>query len=94
MIIAVDYDNTLVNGQTPNVLLINRLRTAQRQGHVVILWTCREGGSLRDAVSFLAQAGFHPNLVNQNTPEVVARMGHDSRKIFADLYIDDKAVKP
>lgn len=94
MIIAVDYDNTLVLGKEPNLPLISRLIGAQRQGNIVILWTCREGPSLMDALSVLARYGFRPNLVNQNAPAAVARIGRDSRKVFADIYIDDKAVRP
>ncbi|MBR6114291.1 MAG: hypothetical protein IKQ10_03820 [Oscillospiraceae bacterium] len=94
MIIAVDYDDTLVRGSQPNLPLISRLIGAQRQGHTVILWTCREGKSLAEAVDTLAGFGFRPTLINQNAPAAVRFAGHDSRKIYADLYIDDKAVKP
>ena len=41
----------------------------------------------------LAAAGFRPDYVNRNAPEAIRRMGHDSRKIFADIYIDDKASR-
>lgn len=94
MIIAVDYDDTLVRGSEANLALISRLIGAQRQGHVVILWTCREGKSLAEALDTLAGYGFRPNLVNRNAPAAIRTFGGDSRKIYADLYIDDKAVKP
>ena len=94
MIIAVDFDGTLYNGKETNVMLIARLKAAQRQGSTVILWTCREGPSLAEALSILAGAGFRPSLVNSNAPEVILRTGRDTRKIFADVYIDDKGVVP
>lgn len=94
MIIAVDYDDTLVHGKELNVPLISRLQAAQRQGHKVILWTCRAGPSLTEAYNNLLSHGFRPDLVNRNAPEAVRAFGHDSRKIYADVYIDDKAVKP
>lgn len=94
MIIAVDYDDTLVRGSQPNLPLISRLIGAQRQGHAVILWTCREGASLAEAVDALAGYGFRPTLINQNHPAAIRAIGHDSRKIYADLYIDDKAARP
>ena len=94
MIIAVDYDDTLVLGSQPNLPLISRLIGAQRQGHAVILWTCREGKSLAEAVDTLAGYGFRPTLINQNHPSAVRALGRDSRKIYADVYIDDKAVTP
>ena len=93
MIIAVDYDGTLeVNGQM-NASLIRRLKNAQRSGDFVILWTCREGASLAEAVSRLRSAGFNPNAVNDNHPAIIAQYGGNSRKVYADIYIDDKATR-
>lgn len=89
MIIAVDYDGTLY-GNTLNTHLVNALKAQQARGATVILWTCREGQSLCDALKTLNGAGFKPNYVNQNCPEGVRRLGHDSRKVYADVYIDDK----
>lgn len=92
-IIAVDYDGTLEIGGKLNMALMERLGMAQRLGDVVILWTCREGKSLMEAVERLARAGFQPNKVNRNCAEGIRRMGHDSRKVFADIYIDDKNAR-
>lgn len=60
-------------------------------GDTVILWTCREGRRLAEAVAFLRNNGLVPNFVNANCPQGIRRMGHDSRKVYADVYIDDKA---
>ena len=92
MIVAVDYDGTLeLNGKL-NMPLIASLRAAQRRGDTVILWTCREGKRLQEALLALRGAGFRPQLVNQNAPEAIRKLGHDPRKIYADLYIDDKGA--
>ena len=92
-IIAVDFDETLCfKNEIPNIALISRLRYEQSRGNVVILWTCREGESLKTALDFLRQYAFIPNFVNQNSPETIKRLGRDCRKIFADIYIDDKSV--
>ena len=93
MIIAVDFDGTLQIGNEPNAALIGKLKRAQANGDIVILWTCRDGKSLAEAMAFLHRAGFRPNYVNCNCPEGIRRMGRDSRKIFADVYIDDKSAK-
>lgn len=90
MIIAVDYDGTLWNGKELNMPLIKDLWQRQRCGDTVILWSCREGKSLAEAVQKLAECGWRPNYINMNCPEGISRMGHDSRKVFADIYIDDK----
>lgn len=90
MIIAVDFDGCLWDKKI-NRPLVQVLQSHQRAGDIVILWTCREGESLRDAVLKLARAGFAPNYINQNAPQGIKEMGHDSRKIYADVYLDDKA---
>lgn len=93
MIIAVDFDGTLYAHGRMNAPLIENLKQNQAAGNTVILWTCREGKSLREAIRMLNEAGFAPHWINRNAPEGIRRMGHDSRKIFADVYIDDKAMR-
>ena len=92
MIIAVDYDGTLEIKGKLNQQLIESLRRVQRRGDTVILWTCREGKTLQNALQALNGAGFRPQYVNCNAPEAIRRMGHDSRKVYADLYLDDKGA--
>lgn len=93
MIIAVDYDGILETADGMNTTLLNRLRANQRRGDAVILWTCREGRTLTEALRKLRAVGFVPTLVNENTPDVIRRFGRNTRKIYADVYIDDKAAK-
>lgn len=93
MIIAVDYDGTLEKDGKPDLVLIEHLKSQQRKGNAVILWTCRDGKRLTEALKVLARCGFSPTLVNRNHPSVVRRLGHDPRKIYADLYIDDKGIR-
>lgn len=90
MIIAVDYDGTLEIGGKPNLPLISKLKAAQAGGHIVILWTCRTGRRLNDAVMALNALGFAPNLVNENHVSTIQKMKCNPRKILADIYIDDK----
>lgn len=91
-IIAVDYDGTLYDGQ-PNERLISALKREQARGAIVILWTCREGAGLHEAVEVLSRCGFKPNCVNRNHPLGIRTLGHDSRKVYADVYIDDKNAR-
>lgn len=94
MILAVDFDGTIrMQDGTANKQLIRMLRTRKRYGDIVILWSCRMGKSLEDAINFCRENGLSPNYVNQNAPEVIARMRGDPRKIYADVYIDDKKRK-
>lgn len=99
MIVAVDFDGVLSSkGEwpgvgEPNKELMKRLIKFQKAGHKVILWTCRAGEALENAVEQCREHGLEFDAVNDNLPEIVALYGVNSRKITADYYIDDKAVK-
>lgn len=107
MIIAVDFDGTLCENRWPNIgapnkMLIQRLIELRRQGHKVILWTMRTDkpmeiqGETRkllfEAVDFCEQQGLIFDSVNEPDEENAERFGNDSRKIYADIYIDDHNV--
>lgn len=94
-IISVDFDNTLALTDFPTIIkpnepLIRHLINQQRQGNKVILWTCRCGEDLDAAVEWCKEQGLVFDAVNDNVPEAVAEFGDNSRKIYADYYIDDK----
>lgn len=96
MIIAVDFDGTLCIENYPNIGeantdLINALIARRRAGDKLILWTCREEMLLENAVAWCKQQGLEFDAVNDNLEEVKIKYQHNSRKITADIYIDDKA---
>lgn len=99
-IIAVDFDNTLSLGAKypnvgmPNMELFQYLINFQRRGNVIILWTCRSGKPLEDAVEYCKRYGLTPDYVNENHPNIVNSFGGDTRKVFANLYIDNSCIKP
>ena len=92
MIIAVDFDGTLVHNkypfiENPNTELIEWIK-ANRKKHIFILWTCRHGKQLKYATDWLKEQGIVFDYVNQNCRSKVREFG-DTRKIYADVYIDD-----
>lgn len=94
---AVDFDGVLCEDEypiigKPNVSIIERLKGVHKNGDKIILWTCREGEALEEAVSWCAAQGLEFDAVNANLPEMIKKYGSDSRKIGADYYVDDKAV--
>ena len=98
-IIAVDFDGTLCYSHwpelgEPNTHLIAYLKYMQSQGHKLILWTCRAGKPLSDAITWCQDLGLYFDAVNENLPEIIALYGTDSRKITCDVYIDDKSLLP
>ena len=98
-VIAVDFDGTLCTNNYPKIgiannTLIEELIESRKNGHKLILWTCREDSLLVEAVMFCAQHGLYFDEVNNNIPERIEMYGTNPRKIGADLYIDDLAVIP
>lgn len=96
-IIAVDCDGTLFENKWPdlgeaNTVLIEHLLQEQRDGAKIILWTCRCGEMLTNAVLACLEEGLKFDAVNENLPEIIRDFGSDTRKIFANEYIDDKNV--
>ena len=96
-IIAVDFDGTLCTNRwpdigKPNVSLIDWLKHESTNGTKLILWTCRDGEMLQQAVSWCEDRGLYFDAINDNIPEAVEKFGSNSRKIFANTYIDDKAL--
>lgn len=94
-VICVDFDGTLNNGKypyigEPNTDLIEYLKVSRYNGDKVILWTCREGELLKQAVDWCKRVGLEFDAVNENLPFMIERYGSDPRKIGADLYIDDR----
>jgi len=99
-IYAVDFDQTLAIGGydfpdigKPNIPLIAFLIQKRKDGHKVVLWSCREGDNLANAVGWCRNMGLEFDAVNDNIPAIIEAYGVNSRKVFADYYIDDKAVK-
>lgn len=100
MIYAVDFDGTLSVGARwpemgkPNKPLFDFLIRQQAAGAKIILWTNRSGGLLMGAVEFCRHRGLVFDAVNENLPDLIELYGNDSRKVSADVYIDDKAINP
>lgn len=98
-IIAVDFDGTLFTEEYPNIgkpkwRVINWCKERQAKGDILILWTCREGEYLREAIEMCKEVGLVFDYVNENVPLRTKRYGNDCRKIGADIYLDDKAMHP
>lgn len=73
--------------------MINRLKGVSGFNKVV-LWTCRRGKELEQALDACKQWGLRIDRVNENSPEVIKRFGSDPRKLVAMEYWDDRAVNP
>lgn len=94
-IYAIDFDNTLAVTRFPEIIGPNKkmiafTKAVKAQGHKIILWTSRAGEDLENAVAWCHEQGIQFDAVNEPLPEQIKRWGNDTRKIYADFYIDDR----
>lgn len=98
MIIAVDFDGTIVEHRYPAIgkerpFATDTLKKLIKDGHRLILWTVREGRLLDEAVEFCRERGVEFYAVNRDYPEEEKEHNkHYSRKLKADVWIDDRNV--
>lgn len=106
VVLAVDFDGTIAEDEFPKIgaprlEFIEWVKEQKRQGHRLILWTCRSNnilvgenkdGALDHAVEFARNHGIEFDAVNTNLPEVIEKYSNDTRKVLADYYIDDKSM--
>jgi hydroxymethylpyrimidine pyrophosphatase-like HAD family hydrolase len=96
LIIAIDFDGTIVEDAYPKVgkpriFAFETLKRLQDEGHRLILWTYRSGKKLDEAVKFCEDNGIVFYAVNKSFPEEKFDYSK-SRKIYADIYIDDRNI--
>ncbi|MEE0119812.1 MAG: hypothetical protein U0I09_09640 [Bacteroidaceae bacterium] len=98
MIIAVDFDGTIVTHEYPKIgkeipFATQTLKMLAKDGHRLILWTVREGRLLEEAVKWCNERGVDFYAVNKDYPEEeLDNNNHYSRKLKADIWIDDRNV--
>jgi hydroxymethylpyrimidine pyrophosphatase-like HAD family hydrolase len=94
--IAVDFDGTIVEHEYPKIgkeklFAFQTLKQFEKKGVRLILWTFRSGKELDEAVEFCRKKGIEFYAVNCNYPGEIFDETI-SRKIDADIFIDDKNV--
>lgn len=93
--LAIDFDGTIVEDAYPRIgkakiFAFETLKKLQSEGYRLILWTYREGKALEEAVDFCAKNGLEFYAVNSSFEGEVFDANAQSRKIDADLFIDDR----
>ena len=95
--IAVDFDGTIVENKYPDIgkpklFAFDTLKRLQNDGNLLILWTYRYGKKLEEAVEFCKSNGIEFYAVNKSFPEEEYSPQDMSRKIDADIFIDDRNI--
>lgn len=96
-VLGLDFDGTVVGEDFPRIGKLRDgahrvLHKYKRAGGTIILWTCREGPTLVDAVRFCLANDIPIDYVNENIPGRIAKYSNDPRKIGCDLFFDDKTI--
>jgi hypothetical protein len=96
MNIAIDFDGTIVEHAYPAIgkeklFAFDTLKLMQKAGFNLILWTYRSGNELKEAVEYCRRNGIEFYAINKSYPEEIID-DKTSRKIIADIYIDDRNV--
>ncbi len=95
MTIAIDFDGTIVEHKYPAIgeekpFATDTLRMLIKDRHKLILWTVREGELLEEAVDWCRERGVEFYAINRDYPEEkLENNNHFSRKVKADIFIDD-----
>ncbi|MFK8283509.1 HAD hydrolase family protein [Capnocytophaga canis] len=97
MIIAIDFDGTICRGIYPNIDGLQPdakqyIQKLKDDGHYIIIYTCRSGDYLTQAINWLLANEIPFDRVNDNEPQSVELYKNNSRKVYAHVYVDDKQV--
>jgi hypothetical protein len=95
-ILAIDFDGTIVENRYPAIgkpmlFAFDTLKKLQDKGFILILWTYGNGERLEEAVEFCKENGIEFYAVNRSYPEEEYSESI-SRKINADIFIDDRNI--
>jgi hypothetical protein len=97
MIICVDFDGTLCEHMFPKIgkpytWVIEKLKIRKQLGDKLILWTCRDGKPLEEAIVWCKQFGLEFDAVNDDLPEIKGSFTFKSKKVYGDVYLDDRNI--
>lgn len=96
MIIAIDFDGVLAANEFPEIGrdLGSRywLGCLKALGAEMVLWTCRSGASFKEMEAWIEEHGFGEMFAAVNAKAPNAPFDDDPRKIYATVYVDDRAL--
>lgn len=97
MLIAVDFDGTIVEHRYPDIgkerpFATDTLRRLIEDRHRLILWTLRNGSLLDEAVEWCRERGVEFYSINSNYPGEEYPAGNTTHKLKVDWVIDDRNI--
>lgn len=90
--VAIDFDGTIVEHRFPKVgdlkmNVVKKIKAWYEKGHTIIIWTCRTDKYADEAKAFLDKNNIPYHFFNENPSSRIK-----SRKVLADIYLDDRAL--
>lgn len=85
IVVAVDYDGTIAQYGKLTKKGIRMIKKIRKYPVILVLWTCRTGKMLNEALQEIKQANIQFDYINDTDG-----IRNEGRKINADIYIDDK----
>jgi hypothetical protein len=98
VVVAVDFDGTITQGDSwPEMGPLSQgskwfINQIIEDGYCVVIFTCREGALAEEAKEFLKLNDIRYMHFNENCSIRKDKYRNDTRKIGADVYIDDRSV--
>lgn len=93
--LSLDFDGVICSNQYPQCGVLLKGSEAIRdwyKTHTIIISTCRTGRYADAARNYLAHHDIPYHYFNENSAGRIQQYGTDTRKISADLYVDDRVV--
>lgn len=96
VIVAIDFDGVLVEDGFPDIgnpdwEMVSAVWRLGFTEHELILWTSRVESRLEEAVQWCKDHDLRFAAVNSGAPSNLNEYNTNPRKVFADIYIDDRA---
>lgn len=96
IVLAVDFDDTMAEVAYPDLgapkpHLSEVFKRLIADFHIII-WTCREGIDVDRIRAWCFQHDIPYDQINEHHPTILAHYKNDTRKVCADIYIDDRCL--
>lgn len=87
MIICIDFDGTLCQSKFPELGptmpgAIEVMKQLKADGHYLIIWTCRCGERLLEAINWLLEHDIPFDRINDHNPDNMKLYGEGGKKVY------------
>lgn len=97
IVLAIDFDETMAEPAYPHIgapkpNLSFCFKALKEKNYYIIIWTCREGLDVEKIKEWCIRHNILYDQINEHHPTLIKHYKNNTRKIMADVYIDDKCL--